>query len=733
MNFLELTAVLGLNKKDYDKGLDDASSKASSFASGLGNVVKVVGGAVVAGVGAAATGITALTTQAVNAYGNYEQLVGGVNKIFGESAQAVMDNASKAFSTAGMSANQYMETVTSFSASLIQSLGGDTAKAVSYADTAIRDMSDNANTFGTDISSIQAAYQGFAKQNYTMLDNLKLGYGGTQSEVERLIRDAEKLDNTFSVTHTKTKKGADEISYSYADIVQAIHIVQGEMNITGTTAKEAGETIQGTAGSLKGAWENLITGLGDANADLGPLIDNVIQSAIKMVNNIKPIATQAVQGIAKLVTEVAPIIAEELPPMLESILPALVNAIASLVNAVAKVFPSLIKTLLPPLISAATTVFKSLVVALPTLLKVLADQLPTILQELIPAVLEVLPSLIEATITILVTIGRAFADNIDLLMDAVMAIIHFLVDELLTPDNLKEFVLVALDIILALAEGIIKNIPEIIGAIVILIGNIIVALGEALPDIGLAVIEFIVKLADDFGQQAYDAFGSSFYDLLVGVGEWFGTIGEVISLGCERIVTFFINLGTKIKNIVSTIWNSVTSFFVNGFNKIKDTVSKSLEAVKKTFTDIFEKVKTTVKNAIEFLKGLFNFNWSLPKIKLPHFKVSGGEAPWGFGGQGSLPSVKVDWYKKAMNTPYFLDSATIFGAAGGKLLGGGEAGSEVIVGTDKLMEMMKQAVGAGREIVINIYGAEGQDVRELAKLVGEELQNLVDDKESVYA
>ena len=212
MNFLELTAVLGLNKKDYDKGLDDASSKASSFASGLGNVVKVVGGAVVAGVGAAATGITALTTQAVNAYGNYEQLVGGVEKIFGESANAVMANANKAFATAGLSANQYMETVTSFSASLIQSLGGDTVKAVNYADTAIRDMSDNANTFGTDISSIQAAYQGFSKQNYTMLDNLKLGYGGTNSEVERLIKDAEKLDSTFSVVHKKTKSGADHSS-----------------------------------------------------------------------------------------------------------------------------------------------------------------------------------------------------------------------------------------------------------------------------------------------------------------------------------------------------------------------------------------------------------------------------------------------------------------------------------------------------------------------------------------
>ena len=215
MNFLELCAKITADTSDYDKSLDNAESKGKSFSKSLGKAVgaaaKVTAAAATAAIGAAATGITSLTTQAVNAYGTYEQLVGGVNKIFGDSADSVMANADKAFSTAGMSANQYMETVTGFSAALINSLGGDTQKAANLADTAIRDMSDNANTFGTDIQSIMNAYQGFSKQNYTMLDNLKLGYGGTKSEVERLIRDAEKLDSTFSVTHKKTKQGHDEI------------------------------------------------------------------------------------------------------------------------------------------------------------------------------------------------------------------------------------------------------------------------------------------------------------------------------------------------------------------------------------------------------------------------------------------------------------------------------------------------------------------------------------------
>ena len=205
MNVFELFATLSLDNSEYEKGLDDSESKGKSFASGLGKALggaaKAVGAASVAAVGAAATGITSLTTQAVQAYGSYEQLVGGVSKIFGESADNVMENASRAFQTAGMSANQYMETVTSFSASLIQSLGGDTEAAAEYANMAIADMSDNANTFGTDIQSIQNAYQGFAKQNYTMLDNLKLGYGGTKSEMERLIEDAAALSDEFEVQY----------------------------------------------------------------------------------------------------------------------------------------------------------------------------------------------------------------------------------------------------------------------------------------------------------------------------------------------------------------------------------------------------------------------------------------------------------------------------------------------------------------------------------------------------
>ena len=558
-----------------------------------------------------------------------------------------------------------------------------------------------------------------------------MGYGGTKSEVERLIRDAEKLDSTFSVTHTKTKKGQDQIKYGYADVVQAIHIVQENMNITGTTAKEANDTIQGTAGSLKGAWDNLIIGLGNANADLGPLIDNVVKSALQMVNNIKPIALQAVKGIAALIEGFAPVLAEELPPMIEELLPTLANAIVLLINSLSRVLPKLVGTILPPLLKAVTGVIMSLLQALPQILQVLSSQLPVILQQLIPAILTLLPLLIRTGIEFVLAMGKGIADNIDLLMNAVMSIIHYLVDELLTPDNIAQFIQVALQIILAIAGGIIKNIPEILGAITILIWNIIQGLGQSLPEIGAQVIEFIVNLADHFGTMAYELFGDGFYKLLVGIGQWLGNIGSKVSGFVGGIGQTFANGWTNIKNGVSSFFAGIGNFFINGFNTIKTNVENSLNNIKSKFTSIFDGVKSTVKKAIDFIKGLFNFQWNLPKIKLPHFKVSGSFSL----NPPKIPTFSVSWYKKAMNEPYILNDATIFGASNGKLLGGGEAGSEVVVGTSKLMSMMRQAVGGigANPITINVYGAEGQDVRELAKAVSKEMQNMIDDRGRVYA
>ena len=328
MNLFELFVKIGVD--------DQASEKISSLSSKLGSGLATAAKIGTAAVTAAAAGITALTTTAVNNYAEYEQLVGGVETLFKQSADVVQQYAANAYKTAGMSANEYMDTVTSFSASLLQSLDGDTAAAAEKANLAITDMSDNANKMGTSMEMIQNAYNGFAKQNYTMLDNLKLGYGGTKEEMQRLLDDAEKLSGQkFDLS-------------SYGDIVDAIHVVQTEMGITGTTAKEAGETISGSISAMKSAWSNLVTGIADDNANIGQLIDNLIDSAVVAAGNLLPRIEKTLTGIGELIEGIAPVVIDALPGLISNVLPSLLDTGLSLligiIDGITNNFDSLLET-----------------------------------------------------------------------------------------------------------------------------------------------------------------------------------------------------------------------------------------------------------------------------------------------------------------------------------------------------------------------------------------------------
>ena len=329
MDVFDLVAKIRLDSSEYEQGVGKAKGTFSNLASGvktgLTTVAKVGAAAVTAGV----AGVTALTKMGVEGYAQYEQLVGGVETLFKDSQGAVMKYAENAYKTAGMSANQYMETVTSFSASLIQSLDGDTAKAAEVGNMAITDMSDNANKMGTSIEMIQNAYNGFAKGNFTMLDNLKLGYGGTKEEMERLIKDANKV---------KVANGemADLSIDSFADVSEAIHIMQTEMGITGTTSREAASTIEGSISMMKGAWQNLVVGMADENANMEVLINDFVESVATAAKNLLPRIEQTLKGIADLIIALAPVIAEALPQLIENVLPALLSAGVSLVTAVVK-------------------------------------------------------------------------------------------------------------------------------------------------------------------------------------------------------------------------------------------------------------------------------------------------------------------------------------------------------------------------------------------------------------
>lgn len=461
---------LGNETRKAGNATDETSGKFSK----LGEVAKGAAKVALAVVGATATAVGALVKQAVESYAEYEQLVGGVDTLFGSASAEVQKKADNAYKTAGMSANEYMETVTGFSASLIQSLGGDTEKAAKYADMAITDMSDNANKMGTDMSLIQNAYQGFAKQNYTMLDNLKLGYGGTKEEMERLLKDASKIS------------GIKYDISSYADIVDAIHVVQTEMGITGTTAKEASTTIQGSISSMKSAWQNLLTGLADENADLDVLVTNMIESVGTVVENVLPKISVAAEGIVSIIQNLIP----QIPPLIEQLLPPLLEGALSLIQGLVTILPEITSTItgmlpsvLTSLVGMTPEILASILTIITELLNSITGMLPTIVETimqvvplLVTSLVAATPQLLEAAIQFLLAIVEAIPTIITSLVEALPSIVSTIISTLLSNLPLLQ------NAAFQLFFGIIKAIPEII-----------VALSKEVPNIIKGITDGLVK------------------------------------------------------------------------------------------------------------------------------------------------------------------------------------------------------------------------------------------------
>lgn len=333
------------------------TSIVSQFGGALKSGLAVAAKAAAAATAAAAGAVIALTKSAVENYGEYEQLVGGVETLFKDSAGTVEEYAKNAYQTAGLSANEYMKTVTSFSASLLQSMGNDTEAAAKKADRAITDMSDNANKMGTDMQSIQNAYQGFAKQNYTMLDNLKLGYGGTKEEMQRLIDDANAL-NAAQGNYT------NYTIESYADIVDAIHTVQTEMGITGTTALEASTTIEGSVSAMKAAWSNFVTGLGNDNANISELSAQLIESVGTVAENVLPVVETVLKNIAQAVQEDGPAMIEKFVSYAIEKLPEIISLglqmVVSLVKGIAQNIPQIVTSVLNMVATIVQTIWEAL-------------------------------------------------------------------------------------------------------------------------------------------------------------------------------------------------------------------------------------------------------------------------------------------------------------------------------------------------------------------------------------
>ena len=688
MNAFDLYATISLVTDAYEAGLKKAEEDgknaadniASSGSSGLakfGSIMGTVGKATAAGFVAAGTGVAALTKQSVDAYGQYQQLVGGIETLYGDAADQIMYYADNAYTSAGLSANAYMETTITGSAAMIKALeeadakaqdsnfipdpskiqqgieetGSVQQRAAELVNLSITDMADNVNKMGTNMESVQNAYKGFSRANYTMLDNLSLGYAGTKEGMEELLADAEALSGVHY-----------EVG-NYADMVQAIHVIQENMGISGTTAAEAAGTLTGSMASFTAAWQNLVTGLANGDADLSVLIDNVITQAKGALNNIMPIVTQALTGIGQLIQQAAPIIAEELPPLIEAVLPSLLSAAGDLVIGVVN--------------------------ALPSLMGILSTTLPTLLKTAIPSLLQALPNLVQAAIQLVSALASGIGEALPVLVPALITCILEIVRVLTEPNNVIMLTEAGMELIEGLIVGIGLAIPDLVAMAPEIIENLIVSFGAAWGAFSASVAELIHTLFASIKNKTLEMFGMSEEQFEEG---WI-KIGEKFSAGVEAVKTFFSDGATAILEGATTFFTDLGTDFTDGLTSVGDTVSSKLDDLGTLFSDIWETIKTTVSNGIDALLGLFDFEWSLPDLKIPHFSVTGGEAPYGIGGKGSLPSIDIEWYKKAYDDAYILNSPTIFGLAGGKLMGGGEGtGSEAIVGTDLLVDMMRQAV-----------------------------------------
>lgn len=518
MELFKIFGRIAVNNEEAHKELDNTTGKAKEASEKIGkffgSVAKTVGKASLAAIGAAATGIASLTKSAVENYAQYEQLVGGVETLFKDSSSKVLEYANNAYKTAGLSANDYMETVTSFSASLLQSLGGDTEKAAEIGNMAVIDMADNANKMGSSMEAIQNAYAGFAKQNYTMLDNLKLGYGGTKEEMQRLIDDANALN---AAQGNMTKYSID----SYADIVSAIHDVQTEMGITGTTAQEAATTIQGSLASTKAAWDNWLTGTGSIDA----LVGTVVNSAGLLAKAIGDILPSLTTGISQLVAQLAP----EIPPLINQLLPSIIDSITTMISSLGSQLPSILATILPVITGSAPQIINTLITALISSLPIIVSSAGQLILALASGISQSLPTLIPTIVDVVLQIVMTLVENVNLLVDA------------------------AVNLISALAEGLIAALPILIAQAPTIISRLVQELIAAAPQLLLSAAEIVVQIVSGIADNLF-ALGKSAGEIITTIVEGIGEMwGSLVGIGSQVVA--------KIREGISNAWQGLKNWF----------------------------------------------------------------------------------------------------------------------------------------------------------------------------
>lgn len=702
----DLQATLSLNISNFSKALDEAEKRLKNFGAGTENggsniIDKItpsdaetekkgegfgkkflsgvgkaaaVGGTILAGIataaGAAVAGVAGgavkMIQEVTKAYGNYEQLVGGVDKLFGTGGKSVEEyaqsinntvsqaldkysrlqtaaytvtkNAENAYKTAGMSANEYMETVTSISASLIKSVGGDTQKAADLADQTIRDMADNANTFGTSIRDVTNVYQSLAKGNYQTLDNLKLGFAGTKTGAQELIKKAEELDSSFKAQRDSTGK----LTLDYGDLVNAIHIVQKDMQITGTTAREASKTIQGSMNSMSAAWKNFLTVLGDPEGDVDKATSALVESFVTVVNNIQP--------------------------LVQNFINALPGALKGIVSAAGAILPDLLIVVKDLLTQVFAVLNEQAPLILPIISQIFSDAVSFIFQNA--------PMIMESMITLLGQVSETILANLPLVITSVIALVTDMAEKLADGDAIDKFIDATMLIITALSDGLIQALPKLIPAIVKIINKISLSLTENLDVIISAAIKIIAAIV--WGLI------SAIPDLLVGVG-------QITSAFLREIAKLPVELVKSAQKWGGDLIKSFT-----------DGLKKKWNDLKKGLTDTANLIKSFLHFSEPDVGPLSNFSTYAPDM-IKTF------ADGLYANQSKLDKAFNDVLAVPADT---LDGLTVNAAGKGVGVTGG--------------------VNAG-PITINVYGTEGQNVRELAKAVSYEIQNLINNRRVVNA
>lgn len=684
----------GDSVEDAGQAAKNADSGFTTWKATLANLASTAITKVISGCTQLAEKMADVTKSAVGHYAEYEQLVGGVETLFKDSSGKLIDYAEKAYKTAGMSSNQYMDTATSFAASLIQGLGGDTAKAVELTNLAITDMSDNANKMGTDICSIQDAYQGFAKQNYTMLDNLKLGYGGTQSEMIRLINDSgvlgEKIESLDNVT--------------FDQMIEAIHKIQDNLGITGTTALEAGTTISGSWSSVQALFENILTKVG---SKLAPTVMGFLQQLSDWMETIDwdAFATSVGDALQRVFDWIQKI---DFTTFFEKGMDGVTEFIEGLGDFATKAIEVIgdiqsfidILITLSPIILGVVTTLGSLAVAFK--IGEIIDSVKTAMTGLfaamsanpIVAVIAIIAGLVVALVTLWNT-NEDFRNAVTAIWDSIK--------------NVWESVKEAF-------ANFVAAIGEKIEAVKEFFGNLKDAASEKFSAMKEVVSDKFLQIKETMGttmQAAKDTVSEKLQNMKNAYFEHGGGIKGIAAAAMEGVkgyysagYTFIDNLtGGKLsavankfkskmseaKQAVSNKISEIKNSFSNGLgNDVYSTVTNILGNIKNKFSNIMDSAKNIVSNAINRIKSFFNFSWSLPHLKLPHISISGSFSLT----PPSVPHFGIDWYKKAMDDGMIMNQPTIFGynAKSNQFLAGGEAGSETVVGTQSLMDMIRVAV-----------------------------------------